>query len=104
MGSGMMPPGAYVTLEHEYVLVLRKGNKREFGTAEEKKNRRESCFFWEERNLWFSDVWMDLKGTTQNLIEDSARNRSAAYPFELPYRIITMFSVKGDTILDWNSG
>ena len=29
MGSGMMPPGAYVTLEHEYVLILRKGNKKE---------------------------------------------------------------------------
>ena len=100
MGSGMMPPGAYVTLEHEYILLLRKGNKREFDTAEEKKNRRESCFFWEERNIWFSDVWMDLKGTTQSLFEDHARDRSAAYPFELPYRIITMFSVKGDTVLD----
>ncbi len=25
MGSGMIPPNAYVTLEHEYVLVFRKG-------------------------------------------------------------------------------
>jgi len=28
MGSGMLPAGAYVTLEHEHILVLRKGNKR----------------------------------------------------------------------------
>jgi len=100
MGSGMMPPGAYVTLEHEYILILRKGNKKEFKTIKEKKNRRESCFFWEERNAWFSDIWTDLKGASQNLFEDKARNRSAAYPFELPYRIITMLSVKDDTILD----
>ncbi|MFC1885446.1 DNA-methyltransferase [Thermodesulfobacteriota bacterium] len=100
MGSGMMPPGAYVTLEHEYVLILRKGNKKEFHTPGEKQIRRESAFFWEERNVWFSDVWMDLKGTTQNLFEPNVRNRSAAFPFELPYRLISMFSVKGDSVLD----
>ena len=100
MGSGMMPPGAYVTLEHEYVLLLRKGNKKEFKTNEDKKLRRESSFFWEERNIWFSDVWMDLKGTSQNLFDTKTRGRSAAYPFELPYRLITMFSIKGDTVLD----
>ena len=100
MGSGMMPPGAHVTLEHEYILILRKGNKKEFKTDAEKKLRRESSFFWEERNLWFSDVWMDLKGTSQRLFENKARERSAAFPFELPYRLITMFSVKNDTILD----
>ena len=100
MGSGMMPPGAYVTLEHEYVLILRKGNKKEYKTESEKKLRRESAFFWEERNIWFSDIWMDLKGTSQNLLDKNARNRSAAYPFELPYRIITMFSAKTDNVLD----
>lgn len=30
MGSGMYPAGAYVTYEHEYILVFRKGGKREF--------------------------------------------------------------------------
>lgn len=100
MGSGMMPPGAYVTLEHEYILILRKGNKKEFNAAIEKQNRRESSFFWEERNLWFSDVWLDLKGTTQSLFNNKTRGRSAAFPFELPYRLISMFSVKGDTVLD----
>lgn len=100
MGSGMMPPGAYITLEHEYVLILRKGNKKEFKTDKEKQIRRESSFFWEERNLWFSDVWIDLKGTSQNLFDKKVRKRSAAFPFELPYRLITMFSVKEDLVLD----
>jgi DNA modification methylase len=100
MGSGMMPPGAYVTLEHEYVLVLRKGAKREFNRPMEKQNRLESAYFWEERNIWFSDVWMDLKGTVQKMVDPLVRKRSAAFPFELPYRLINMFSVKGDRVLD----
>jgi modification methylase len=100
MGSGMLAPGAYVTLEHEYILILRKGGKREFNSPEEKSLRRESAFFWEERNAWFSDIWFDLKGTTQDLNNDKMRKRSAAYPFELPYRLINMFSIKNDTVLD----
>ena len=100
MGSGMLPPGAYVTLEHEYILILRKGPRRVFKTESEKQNRRASAFFWEERNAWFSDVWMDIKGTSQPLDDNAARRRSAAYPFEVPYRLINMFSVKGDLVVD----
>jgi DNA modification methylase len=100
MGSGMLPAGAYVTLEHEFILVLRKGNKRKFVTEEDKKRRQQNAYFWEERNLWFSDVWEDLKGTKQNNIDKKIRERSGAFPFELPYRIINMFSVKEDTVLD----
>jgi modification methylase len=100
MGSGMLPPGAYVTLEHEYILVLRKGSRRKFHSDAEKARRRESAFFWEERNAWFSDIWFDLKGTTQNLNNGKTRGRSAAFPFELPYRLINMFSIKRDLVLD----
>lgn len=99
MGSGMLPCGAYVTLEHEWILIFRKGNKRIYKTAEEKLNRMKSSFFWEERNVWFSDVW-DIKGTKQALQRPNTRERSAAYPFEIPFRLINMFSQKGDTILD----
>jgi modification methylase len=100
MGSGMLPAGAYVTLEHEFILVFRKGGKREFDTAGEKALRHESAFFWEERNDWFSDVWFDIKGAVQRMEKNTARNRSGAYPFEVPYRLINMYSVKGDTVLD----
>ncbi len=99
MGSGMLPSGAYITLEHEYILLFRKGHRREFKTAEEKYNRNTSAFFWEERNRWFSDTW-DLQGVYQNLFNCKTRERSAAFPFELPYRIINMYSVKGDVIFD----
>lgn len=99
MGSGMLPAGAYVTLEHEWILIFRKGGKREFKTIEDKQRRRESSFFWEERNVWFSDLWDDIKGTKQKISADS-RDRSAAYPLEIPYRLINMYSLQGDTVLD----
>lgn len=100
MGSGMLPAGAYVTLEHEHILVLRKGNKRDFKTPKEKLRRQKSAFFWEERNVWFSDIWDDLKGTRQTEIDKKIRERSGAYPFELAYRLINMLSLKEDTVLD----
>ena len=110
MRSGMLPAGAYVTLEHEYILIVRKGPKREFKTENEKANRRESALFWEERNIWYSDVWTDIKGGKQYLVIPVSRSkrhqpsvprlRSAAFPFELAYRLINMYSVKNDVILD----
>ncbi|NGM61876.1 site-specific DNA-methyltransferase [Sphingobacterium sp. SGG-5] len=99
MGSGMLPAGAYVTLEHEWILIFRKGGKRQFNTESEKLRRKESSFFWEERNVWFSDLW-DLKGTKQKIDNSDTRKRSAAYPFEIPYRLIHMYSLQGDTVLD----
>jgi len=99
MGSGMLPVGAYVTLEHEYILIFRKGSKRSFITNEDKSLRRMSSFFWEERNNWFSDIW-DFKGVRQDLKKNETRKRSAAFPFELAYRLINMFSVKNDLVLD----
>ncbi len=100
MGSGMLPAGAYVTLEHEHIIILRKGNKRQFKTKEDKLKRKKSAFFWEERNVWFSDVWEDLKGAKQNNIDKKIRERSGAYPFDLAYRLVNMFSLKEDIILD----
>lgn len=99
MGSGMYPAGAYVTYEHEYILILRKGGKRVF-TDKERVSRQKSAYFWEERNLWFSDLW-EIKGTRQTLpSQNTGRLKSAAYPFEIPYRLINMYSIQGDTVLD----
>ncbi|MBN1798000.1 MAG: site-specific DNA-methyltransferase [Spirochaetales bacterium] len=99
MGSGMLAAGAYVTLEHEYILIFRKGAKREFSNREQKLGRRQSALFWEERNTWYSDRW-DLNGVRQILPRTKVRKRSAAYPFELAYRLINMFSVQGDLVVD----
>jgi DNA modification methylase len=105
MGSGMVPPNAYVTLEHEYVLVFRNGgDSRAFEPNAD--CRYDAAYFWEERNRWFSDVWTDVGGRAQALDHDDLRDRAAAYPFEIPYRLVCMYSVYGDTVLDpfWGTG
>ena len=103
MGSGMLPPNAYVTLEHESVLVFRNGDRRTFEPGADR--RYEAAYFWEERNRWFSDVWTDVRGVAQAAAE-GPRERTAAYPFAVPYRLINMYSVYGDTVLDpfWGTG
>jgi len=100
MGSGMLPPNAYVTLEHEYILIFRKTGNRQFKSQDDKINRRDSAYFWEERNVWFSDIWEDVQGTRQKMDNKKTRERNGAYPFEFAYRLINMYSVKGDTVLD----
>jgi len=104
MGSGMVPPNAYATLEHEYVLVFRNGERRSLPPGADR--RYEAAYFWEERNEWFSDVWTDVRGERQALAAADLRERSAAYPFEIPYRLVNMYSVYGDTVLDpfWGTG
>ena len=99
MGSGMYPAGAYVTYEHEYILVFRKGGKRIFN-GESRKLRQKSAFFWEERNVWFSDLW-EIKGTTQIIPSaGNHRDRNASFPLEIPLRIVNMYSAEGDVVLD----
>lgn len=100
MGSGMLPSCAYVTMGHEYILVFRKGTNRVF-EGEEKFTRRESAYFWEERNIWFSDIWEGVRGISQKLKDPNiGRAISARFPITLPQRLIRMFTSKGDTVLD----
>jgi DNA modification methylase len=125
MGSGVLPAGAYVTLEHEHILVMRKGRKRDFSRDEDKALRLRSALFWEERNVWFSDLW-DFRGAGQSFATESEakesveglpeeavddgshrpipqllpRDRSAAFPVELAERLILMYSMQGDWVLD----
>jgi DNA modification methylase len=95
LGSGFLPPNAYVTLDCEFILIFRKGNLRKFPPKD--ANRYESAFSKKQRDEWFSQIW-SLKGTRQNSTE--IERRTAAYPQEIVDRLIRMFSVKGDTVLD----
>lgn len=99
MGSGMLPCGAYVTLEHEWILILRKGERRKFLTDSDKELRSRSAFFWEERNKWFTNIW-NIHGDSQKIKISCGRERTASFPLEIPYRLINMFSVIGDKVLD----
>jgi len=99
MGSGMFPPNACVTLDHEHILIFRKGPIEQVPPALTIQ-RRSSAYFWEERNIWFSDLWTDIKGVPQDLAMTNGRAVSAAFPLEIAYRLIAMFSLQGSVVLD----
>jgi site-specific DNA-methyltransferase (cytosine-N4-specific) len=95
LGSGFLPPNAYVTLDCEFILLFRKGALRKFQPKD--ALRYESAFTKKQRDEWFSQIW-DLKGTRQTVSE--LERRTAAYPEEIATRLIRMFSIKGETVLD----
>ena len=95
LGSGFLPPNAYVTLDCEFILLFRKGNLRKFPVHD--PDRYDSAFTKPQRDEWFSQIWA-LKGARQTTGE--LERRTAAYPEEIADRLIKMFSVKGETVLD----
>ena len=95
LGSGFLPPNAYVTLDCEFILIFRKGKLRQFASHD--PNRYDSAFTKKQRDEWFSQIWT-LAGTRQT--ESQIERRIAAFPEEIVNRLIRMFSVKGDTVLD----
>jgi site-specific DNA-methyltransferase (cytosine-N4-specific) len=95
LGSGFLPPNAYVTLDCEFILIFRKGKLRRF--APHDRRRYESAFTKRERDEWFSQIWT-VPGTRQT--GTAIERRTAAFPGEIASRLIRMFSVKGDTVLD----
>jgi len=95
LGSGFLPTNGYVTLDLEYILIFRKGGPRRF--APKDARRYASSFTKAQRDVWFSQIW-SIHGAAQSIVK--SQRRSAAFPEELPYRLIRMFSIIGDTVLD----
>ncbi|MCJ7560523.1 site-specific DNA-methyltransferase [Candidatus Bathyarchaeota archaeon] len=95
LGSGFLPPNAYVTLDCEFILLFRKGKLRRFPPHD--SCRYESAFTKKQRDEWFTQIWT-VTGTRQT--ETQIERRTAAFPDEIVKRLIRMFSVKGDTVLD----
>jgi modification methylase len=94
LGSGFLPPNAYVTLDCEFVLLFRKGEPRRFPPHDAR--REASRFSRAERDRWFSQVWDDVRGARQG----GPLGRTGAFPPALAERLVRMFSVVGDTVLD----
>ncbi len=95
LGSGFLPPNAYVTLDMEYILIFRNGGLRTFEPKDPKRYR--SRFTKKERDEWFSQVWT-VNGARQT--HEGLERRVAAFPEEIPRRLIRMFSIEGDLVLD----
>ncbi|MGI0154606.1 MAG: DNA-methyltransferase [Thermoplasmata archaeon] len=94
LGSGFLPPNAYVTLDCEFLLPFRKGGVRRLPVHDPR--REASRFSRAERDRWFSQVWGDVRGAPQR----AAGGRSGAFPLEIPERLVRMFSLVGETVLD----
>jgi modification methylase len=94
LGSGFLPPNAYVTLDCEYILLFRKGDLRRLPRRD--AAREASRYSRRERDRWFSQIWTGIRGARQGTGPD----RTAAFPPEIPNRLIRMFSIVGDTVLD----
>lgn len=90
LGSGFIPPNGYIAQDHEYIAIFRKGKPRKFPPKDQ--NRYDSSFTKEERDLWFQQTWRipGAKGAKE----------TSVFPDEVPNRLIRMFSVIGDTVLD----
>jgi modification methylase len=95
LGSGFLPPNAYVTLDCEFILIFRKGKLRHFPAHD--PNRYDSRITKNQRDQWFTQIWT-ITGSRQ--IANQFERRTAAYPDEIAERLIKMFSVKGDLVLD----
>jgi site-specific DNA-methyltransferase (cytosine-N4-specific) len=95
LGSGMLPPNAYVTLDCEFILIFRKGALRKFTPKD--NSRYASKYTKEERDNWFTQIW-NVTGMKQSLSQ--IERKAAAFPEEIPRRLISMFSIIGDTVLD----
>ena len=95
LGSGFIPPNGYISQDCEYILIFRKGAKlRSFPPKDE--TRYASSFTKEERDLWFQQIW-SIQGA-------KGSGKDSSFPEEIPHRLIRMFSIVGDTVLDPYAG
>ena len=90
LGSGMLPPNGYIAQDCEYIGIYRKGNKRVFKPHD--LQRYASEFTKEERDEWFQQVWQ-IPGAM-------GAKATSAYPIEVPKRLIQMFSLIDEIVLD----
>ncbi len=73
---------------HEYILVFSKGDyKRE-------KGKKENTISKEQFIEWTKSIW------TMNAESAKKIGHPAPFPEELPYRLIQLYSFKGDIVLD----
>ena len=73
---------------HEYILVFSKG------AFERKKEDRENTITKEQFMEWTKSVW------TMNPESAKKVKHPAPFPVELPYRLIQLYTFKGDVVLD----
>lgn len=89
MGSFPYPPNGIVELDYEFILLFRKPGTSQSAPRDLKEAARMSK---EEWKTFFSGHW--------NFPGERQVHHEAMFPEELPYRLIRMFSLPGETVLD----
>jgi modification methylase len=89
MGSYPYPPNGIVELDYEYILLFRApGTRKDISAAA----RRGAAMTRDEWKAWFSGHW-EIGGARK-------KGHEAPFPVEVPRRLVRMFSLPGDTVLD----
>jgi len=89
MGSYPYPRNGIVEIDYEHILIFRKPGKTPPSSDEAKKQSRLTKEEWKE---FFSGHWR-VAPARQN-------QHIAAFPEEIPARLIRMFTFVGETVLD----
>jgi site-specific DNA-methyltransferase (adenine-specific) len=89
MGSYPYPRNGILKLDYEFILILKKPGQSHKVSKDIKELSKLSV---EEWNSYFSGHWK-IPGEKQS-------GHLAAFPAEIPTRLIKMFSFVGDTVLD----
>jgi len=82
-------PNAIIKNDIEFILMLRKPGGYRQPTEQQRDASRLSK---EEYSEWFQQIW--------TLPGESTREHPAPFPEKLAYRLVRMFSLTGDTVLD----
>lgn len=91
MGSFPYPRNGVVKIDYESIIIFKKNSPAPRRIIE-KERKEKSKMTAEEWNTFFSGHW-NFKGERQV-------KHMAMFPVELPNRLIRMFSLVGDTVLD----
>ena len=89
MGSFPYPPNGIVEIDYEYIHIMKKAGRSRRVSTQTKEASKLTKDEWKE---YFKGHWA-FKGARKGVHE-------AAFPDELPRRLIKMFSFVGETVLD----
>jgi DNA modification methylase len=92
LGSYPFPPNPWIRTIYEHILIFRKigATVHRILTIEEKEASKLTIEEWKE---WVTGIWK-TPGVQRGLAQ------FAAFPEEIPRRLIRMYSFVGDTVLD----
>jgi DNA modification methylase len=88
-----VPPFLYTDLSTEHILVFRKPGIRERSPMEERQRNKHSVLDKKLLQDWLKPVWRINSPPKKGI-------HKATFPNEVVYRLIKLFSLHGETILD----